>query len=261
MRTDFEGRVFLRKRLRQNQVADFFVNPPPCVVGLEACSGSYYWAWILSRSDHTVRLLAPQFVKPDVKSNKNDANNAEATCNAAGVLRCASCPRSQSSNKTFSHCIAWEVSRTGRGRQAHEIVWAELADDSLVRVSDLETQVVDLYPGCHVAVAVQLEGFAGLPAAVAHALVDVGPLCMLPDLPNEDPFRGASQKNVTKSEAPRLSCQSRARVRPRSTVKHHTGSRSAETTVVAADSGCDVATHRHLQGLLAPGAIRGLFTN
>lgn len=79
---DAEGRVVLRKRLRRNQVAEFFANLPPCLVGLEACCGSHYWSRVLSRSGHTVRLIAPQFVKPYVKSNKNDANDAEAICEA-----------------------------------------------------------------------------------------------------------------------------------------------------------------------------------
>jgi transposase len=52
------------------------------VVGLEACCGSHYWSRVLSRSGHTVRLIAPQFVKPYVKSNKNDPNDAEAICEA-----------------------------------------------------------------------------------------------------------------------------------------------------------------------------------
>jgi transposase len=81
---DTEGRVVLRKKLRRNQVAAFFANLPPCVVGLEACCGSHYWVRVLSRSGHRVHLMAPQFVKPYVKSNKNDANDAEAICEAVG---------------------------------------------------------------------------------------------------------------------------------------------------------------------------------
>lgn len=79
---DSEGRAVLRKRLRRDQVAEFFANLSPCIVGLEACGGSHYWARVLSRLGHTVRLIAPQFVKPYVKSNKNDANDAEAICEA-----------------------------------------------------------------------------------------------------------------------------------------------------------------------------------
>jgi len=79
---DAGGRAVLRRKLRRCQVATFFANLPPCVVGLEACCGSHYWVRVLSRHGHTVRLIAPQFVKPYVKSNKNDANDAEAICEA-----------------------------------------------------------------------------------------------------------------------------------------------------------------------------------
>src|SRR6185437_2970786 len=79
---DSEGRAVLRKRLRRDQVAEFFANLPPCLIGLEASCGSHYWSRVLSRFGHTVRLIAPQFVKPYVKSNKNDANDAEAICEA-----------------------------------------------------------------------------------------------------------------------------------------------------------------------------------
>ena len=74
----------LRKRLRRGQVAEFFANLPRCIVGLEACGGAHYWTRVLSRFGHDVRLLAPQFVKPYVKSNKNDAADAEAICEAVG---------------------------------------------------------------------------------------------------------------------------------------------------------------------------------
>ncbi len=79
---DAEGRAVLRRRLRRNQVAAFFANLPLCVVGLEACGGAHHWARVLSRFGHAVRLIAPQFVKPYVKSNKNDANDADAICEA-----------------------------------------------------------------------------------------------------------------------------------------------------------------------------------
>ncbi len=79
---DAEGRAVLRRPLRRNQVAAFFANLPLCVVGLEACGGAHHWARVLSRFGHAVRLIAPQFVKPYVKSNKNDANDADAICEA-----------------------------------------------------------------------------------------------------------------------------------------------------------------------------------
>ena len=76
------GKVVLRKQLRRDQVAAFFANLPVCLVGMEACSSAHHWARKLQALGHTVRLMAPQFVKPYVKSNKNDAADAEAICEA-----------------------------------------------------------------------------------------------------------------------------------------------------------------------------------
>jgi len=58
------------------------VNLPPCLIGMEACASSHHWGRTLQRFGHTVRLMAPQFVKPYVKTNKNDAADAEAICEA-----------------------------------------------------------------------------------------------------------------------------------------------------------------------------------
>ena len=76
------GKVVLRKQLRRDQVAAFFANLPACLVGMEACSSAHHWARKLESMGHTARLMAPQFVKPYVKSNKNDAADAEAICEA-----------------------------------------------------------------------------------------------------------------------------------------------------------------------------------
>ena len=79
---DREGRAVLRKRLRRSQVLGFFAELPACLIGLEACAGSHYWARELQALGHEVRLIPPQYVKPYVKTNKNDATDAEAICEA-----------------------------------------------------------------------------------------------------------------------------------------------------------------------------------
>lgn len=79
---DARGQVVLRKKLRRSQVASFFANLPPCLIGIEACSSAHHWARLLQGLGHTIRLIAPQFVKPFVRSNKNDAADAEAICEA-----------------------------------------------------------------------------------------------------------------------------------------------------------------------------------
>lgn len=81
---DGQEKVVLRKQLRRTQLLDYFKKLPACLLGMEACGGAHYWARELQKQGHTVKLMAPQFVKPYVKSNKNDANDAEAICEAVG---------------------------------------------------------------------------------------------------------------------------------------------------------------------------------
>ena len=79
---DSQGKVVLRKQLKREHMATFFVKLEPCLIGMEACGSAHHWARKLQELGHTVRLIAPQFVKPYVKSNKNDAADAEAICEA-----------------------------------------------------------------------------------------------------------------------------------------------------------------------------------
>jgi transposase len=76
------GKVMVRKQLKRGEVAKFFANLPPCLIGMEACASAHYWARKLMAFGHTVKLMAPQFVKPYVKTNKSDARDAEAICEA-----------------------------------------------------------------------------------------------------------------------------------------------------------------------------------
>lgn len=79
---DERGKVVLRKQLRRREVLSFFANLPPCLIGMEACGGAHFWAQRLGEYGHTVKLMAPQFVRPYVKTNKTDAQDAEAICEA-----------------------------------------------------------------------------------------------------------------------------------------------------------------------------------
>jgi transposase len=79
---DERGKAVLKKQLKRNQVAAFFANLPPCLIGMEACASAHHWARKLESFGHTVKLMAPQFVKPYVKTNKNDVADAEAICEA-----------------------------------------------------------------------------------------------------------------------------------------------------------------------------------
>ena len=79
---DERGNAILKKQLERDQMAAFFVNLPPCSVGMEACGSAHHWARKPEGFGHTVDLMAPQFVKPYVKTNKNDAADADAICEA-----------------------------------------------------------------------------------------------------------------------------------------------------------------------------------
>lgn len=81
---DQAGQPVLRVNLRRAQLIPFFRKRPPTVVAMEACSGSHHWARKLLALGHEVRLIPPQYVKPYVKRAKNDRNDAEAICEAAG---------------------------------------------------------------------------------------------------------------------------------------------------------------------------------
>ena len=79
---DAHGKLVLKKQLKRSQVLPFFANLVPCKIGMEACGSAHYWARKLQALGHTVQLIAPQYVKPFVKRNKNDAADAEAICEA-----------------------------------------------------------------------------------------------------------------------------------------------------------------------------------
>lgn len=76
------GTVLIRKQLKRGEVARFFATLSPCLVGMEACASAHHWARTIQAYGHTVKLMAPQFVKAYVKSNKNDAADAAAICEA-----------------------------------------------------------------------------------------------------------------------------------------------------------------------------------
>ena len=80
---DASGRAVLRKKLSRSKVLPFFASQPRCRVVLEACGGAHHWARELAKLGHDVQLIAPAYVRPFVKRQKNDAADAEAICEAA----------------------------------------------------------------------------------------------------------------------------------------------------------------------------------
>jgi transposase len=81
---DSHERVVVRKQLRRKQLMEFIEKlEGPTLIAMEACAGAHHWGREFERLGHQVKLIAPQFVKPYVKSGKNDAHDAEAICEAA----------------------------------------------------------------------------------------------------------------------------------------------------------------------------------
>lgn len=72
------GKVILRKWVYRDELLGYMRSQSPCLVGMEACAGAHYWAREFEKMGHTVKLMPPQYVKPYVKTNKNDTNDAEA---------------------------------------------------------------------------------------------------------------------------------------------------------------------------------------
>ena len=81
---DAEGRPVLRRNLRRAAFLEFFAKLAPSTVAMEACGGSHHWGRELQAMGHQVAMIPPQYVKPFVKRGKNDRNDAEAICTAAG---------------------------------------------------------------------------------------------------------------------------------------------------------------------------------
>jgi transposase len=81
-RINEHGKVVEKKRIRRNRLLSYFASIPVHLVGMEACAGSNYWARKIEALGHQTRQMNPRFVKPYIKTNKNDANDAEGICEA-----------------------------------------------------------------------------------------------------------------------------------------------------------------------------------
>lgn len=79
---DRNGAVAVDRQIKRKNLMSFFAQLKPCLVGIEACGSSHYWQRQLTRCGHDVRMMTPVFVKPYLKANKNDRNDAEAICEA-----------------------------------------------------------------------------------------------------------------------------------------------------------------------------------
>jgi transposase len=88
---DQHGKTVLKRQLKRDQMLSFFTNLPPSLIGMEACGSAHYWANKLQGMGHTVKLMAPQFVKPYVKTNKNDAGMQKLSAKPSPDPICGLC--------------------------------------------------------------------------------------------------------------------------------------------------------------------------
>ena len=81
---DASGKTVVRRTVRRERLLETVAGLSPCLIGMEACSGAHEWGRRFQQHGHTVKLMAPKFVSPYRKSDKNDGNDAEAVCEAVG---------------------------------------------------------------------------------------------------------------------------------------------------------------------------------
>ena len=79
---DRKGRCVLTRRVRRDSLMRLVGDLEPCLIGIEACTGAFYWQRQFEKHGHVVKIIAPQYVKPFVRRQKNDSNDAEAICTA-----------------------------------------------------------------------------------------------------------------------------------------------------------------------------------
>jgi transposase len=125
---DRSGKTVWKRRLKRHQWLKVLLGrtEPGCVIGMEACGGAHHWARELQAHGYTVRLIPPQFVKPYVKSNKNDANDAEAICEAMSrpnmrfvAIKTVEQQDVQATHRARAECMAH---RTAKGNQIRGLV-------------------------------------------------------------------------------------------------------------------------------------------
>jgi transposase len=119
---DAHGKVVIRQQLTRGKVLASFAQLPPCLVGLEACGGAHYWARELQKLGHDVRLMAVAMIPPDRTTQKKDANDAEAICEAVSRPRTRFVPvRSAGQQAVLTVHRARELLVTERTALANQI--------------------------------------------------------------------------------------------------------------------------------------------
>ena len=99
----------VKPKVSRDQLLPLIANLPPCLIGMEACTGAHHWARLFREYGHTIKLMAPKFVSPyrmSGKRGKNDAQDAAAICEAVARPTCALSPSKKHINKSSCVCTA-----------------------------------------------------------------------------------------------------------------------------------------------------------
>jgi transposase len=160
---DAAGNTVLRKRLTRSRLLAFFEGLPHCLVGMETCSGSHHWARELAKLGHDVRVMPAKYVKPYVKTNKTDARDAAAICEAVSRPDMRFVPVKSTAqqavvvihrtreilgrqrvmliNALRTHCAEFGIVAPQGARHVGELV-ARLTDPDDTRIPDLAKQAL-----------------------------------------------------------------------------------------------------------------------
>ena len=139
--TDTTGNILWRKRLSRNALMPFIAQLPPVLIGMEACGGAHYWARRFREHGHDVKLMAPQFVKAYVKSNKNDTRDAEAIAEAVTRPTMRFVPVKDVEQQ--------DIQALHRGAYLHDLGKIAVPEDILDKpatLSDVEWQAIGEHP-------------------------------------------------------------------------------------------------------------------
>lgn len=160
-----DGKAAIRRSLRRSDVLGFFGKLPPCVVGLEACGGSHFWAREIKALGHDIRMMPPAYVKPYVKRGKTDAIDAEAICEATSrptmrfvPIKTADCQAAMMVLKTRDLLVRQRTQAINALR-GHLAELGIVAGKGLAKVDKLIETVLDekdarLPPAAHMALSI-----------------------------------------------------------------------------------------------------------
>jgi len=135
---DASEQVVLRKRLGRAAMLAFFAELPPTLVVIEACGAAHYLARELGRLGHTVKLIAPQLVKPYVSRNKNDGRDAEGLCEAASRPRMRYVPVKTAEQQGALMLLGVREQLVGRRTQLSNTIRGHAAEFGLIAAKGLD---------------------------------------------------------------------------------------------------------------------------